>query len=271
MILYQAINSSVSYNFNTREYEDCNFVLHLHRDFELIYVKEGNATVSIEGEDISVSEGGFALVLQNEVHSFSCDSDTRIWIGVFSEEYVREFSDDIKGRKIISHVFYPTEEDRNFLLRHLIFGFPDKHILTAALTVACALFYDACTGTFCGDEKINRPKTHIHKILAYISEHYTENIHLSDLAAALGYEEHYLSRLFNSIFKKNFTLFVNEYRVLHSRKLMKQHKDMTIADIAFASGFGSVRNFNRAYRMVTGRSPCDDRADGSKNDIDKLT
>ena len=259
MIFYQKMNSSIPYNVNVVEYEDYNYIPHLHRDFELIYVKEGELLLYTEDERSVLSEGEFGLVLQNEVHLFESPSHSRIWVMVFSEDYVRDFCEMIKSRAVNSRKLKFSENDMNFLLEHLIFGEKEKLSLTACLNFICGEFYKSNTEDSSKKKEEKTKKSTVHEILAYISEHYTEEIRLSELSAALGYEEHYLSRLFNSTFGKSFTALVNEYRIYHARRMISDLKNKTLAEIALSSGFGSVRNFNRAYKIVTGKSPKDDR------------
>lgn len=93
-------------------------------------------------------------------------------------------------------------------------------------------------------------------MLSYITEHFKEDVTLSGMAQSLGYEEHYLSRLFHSFFGMNFKQFVNEYRVNYAESLLSDTgKNCGITEIAYACGFQSVRNFNRAYKRITGHSP----------------
>ena len=71
----------------------------------------------------------------------------------------------------------------------------------------------------------------------------------------MGYEEHYLSRCFHNCFAMNFKQFVNEYRIQFARRLLEQQPPLPITEIAYMSGFGSVRNFNRVYRAIVGTEP----------------
>lgn len=255
MVIYQKFNSSVPFNFDVREYEDYSFVPNLHRDFELIYVKSGEITVNIENEEFTVSEGKIALVLQNEIHSFRTSGASRIWVAVFSEDFVRDFAEEIKLYRINSHLIEPSDIDADFLLKNLVFGDRDRLTLSACLSFACALFLKQCAEKGVSERKSNRQNELVHGILSYINEHYLENIHLEDIAASLGYESHYISRIFNRFFGKSFTSLVNEYRIYHARSLLRKDSSLTLSEVAFASGFGSLRNFNRAYLSVVGTSP----------------
>lgn len=255
MIVYQNFNSSVPYNLDVREYNDHNYIPHLHRDFELIYVDEGELTVNIENEEFSIKEGNAVLVLQNEIHSFSTKLHSRIWVAVFSEDYVRDFTKEIELRRINSHSIELSVSERSFLLENLIFGDRERFIVSACLAYACGLFLRRCTEKCTSVPKNTVKNELIHSILTYLNAHYKENIRLSDIAAELGYEEHYVSRIFNKFFGKSLTSFVNEYRIYYARTLMRNEPSLTLTEIAFASGFGSLRNFNRAYLSIVGKAP----------------
>ena len=255
MVVYQNFNSSVPYNLDVREYNDFNHISHLHRDFELIYVEGGELNVSIENEELSIKEGNAVLVLQNEIHSFSTKIHSRIWVAVFSEDYVRDFAQEIEQRRVNSHLIELSVSERNFLLENLIFGDRERFIVSACLAYACGLFLRRCTEK-CASVPKNAVKNDlIHGILTYLNAHYKENIRLSDISVELGYEEHYVSRIFNKFFGKSLTSFVNEYRIYYARTLMRNEPKLTLAQIAFASGFGSLRNFNRAYLSIVGEAP----------------
>ena len=92
-------------------------------------------------------------------------------------------------------------------------------------------------------------------MLLYISEHYRENITLESMARELGYESHYISRCFHTHLSKNFKEFVNEYRIHYAKHLISSPERMTMTEIAFLSGFQSVRNFNRVYKSIEGTEP----------------
>ena len=82
---------------------------------------------------------------------------------------------------------------------------------------------------------------------------------VSTLAAQLDIPAHELSRIINTSLKKNFSDFINEYRINDIiRKMQDPDYDrMTLEGIAFTSGFNSKTTFNRTFRQMTGRSPAE--------------
>jgi putative ABC transport system permease protein len=92
------------------------------------------------------------------------------------------------------------------------------------------------------------------------------DLSLGSLAEMLGMHPHDLSRIVNVALKKNFSDFINEYRIREvTRKMQDPTYDrITLLGIAFDSGFNSKTTFNRAFREMTGKSPAE-----YKNDLKK--
>jgi len=83
------------------------------------------------------------------------------------------------------------------------------------------------------------------------------NLTLRELAQSLDIPANHLSQLLNSGFKKNFSEFVNSYRLETFKSLAadpsQQH--LTILALAFESGFNSKTVFNTYFKKETGMTP----------------
>lgn len=255
MILYQHHNSSVPYNYDVEDYENFTYIPHLHRDPELVCVLEGEIVATVEDRSESVGAGDFVMILPNQVHTFETPVHSKARVIVFAEEYVREFHKMLGNRIGKTNRFSIPEPDRTLLLKKLTPTPPHRMDICAGLALACGAFLKEKEKEGWLKGKENKEDL-IHKILSFISSHYTENISLTAMAEALGYEPHYLSRCFHRLFDKNFKQFINEYRLHHARQLLADPTNtLSVIDIAYASGFQSVRNFNRVYRESEGTEP----------------
>jgi putative ABC transport system permease protein len=89
--------------------------------------------------------------------------------------------------------------------------------------------------------------------------HYYQNpeLTLGSLAEKLDLHTHELSRIINTVLKKSFTDFINEYRVQAAISKMQDrgNNHITLLGIAFESGFNSQSSFNRIFKQITGKSP----------------
>jgi AraC-like DNA-binding protein len=80
---------------------------------------------------------------------------------------------------------------------------------------------------------------------------------LPDLASYTGIPVHHLSYLLNNQLKKNFSDFINEYRIRHSCKLLNngETERLTLEALGRMCGFRSYSSFSRSFRKFTGQSP----------------
>ncbi len=80
---------------------------------------------------------------------------------------------------------------------------------------------------------------------------------LVSLAEKLGLTTHELSRIINTVLKKSFNDFINEYRIAEVIQKMQNpvYDRLTLLGIAFDSGFNSKTTFSRAFRRMTGKTP----------------
>ena len=85
------------------------------------------------------------------------------------------------------------------------------------------------------------------------------NLNLKSLAKEIETNEKYLSQLINKKHNVNFSNFINNYRIEHSKKLLldEQHSNYTIEAIGNLSGFNSKSGFNATFKRNTGITPTD--------------
>ena len=87
----------------------------------------------------------------------------------------------------------------------------------------------------------------------------------SALGNRLGVSARHLRRLFNDHLGATPTQLAHSRRAHFARRLLDD-SDLSIAQVAFASGFGSIRHFNRAMSDVFRSSPRDLRERRRRND-----
>jgi ABC-type antimicrobial peptide transport system permease subunit/AraC-like DNA-binding protein len=80
---------------------------------------------------------------------------------------------------------------------------------------------------------------------------------LTSLAEKLGMHTHEVSRIINTVFKKSFSDFINEYRVREIALKMQDssYDHITLLGLAYESGFNSQSSFHRIFKQFTGKTP----------------
>src|ERR1700742_1302245 len=101
--------------------------------------------------------------------------------------------------------------------------------------------------------------------VAGIEEHALSSARVGDMAAALGISERHLRRITESQLGVSPIELAQTQRLLLAKRLLRE-TSLSQTEIAFASGFGSVRRFNALFKSRYGLSPRATRAGASKSD-----
>lgn len=100
---------------------------------------------------------------------------------------------------------------------------------------------------------------HIAKAIEYISDNYTKQITLAEVAEAVYLSPNYLSKLFLSVSGKNFLDYLSYVRISRAKELLFS-SSLSITQVALESGFGSFSSFLRVFRRYTDKTPSEYRA-----------
>jgi len=113
------------------------------------------------------------------------------------------------------------------------------------------LFHQYCTvesgQRFRLDEKFD-------KVLAYIEEHYTENITTKSISRMFGYEEAYFCRRFKGITGITSRKYIRILRLELAQKLLRSSEE-DIKAIALLCGFPECSYFSNCFRKHFGVTP----------------
>ena len=251
MIFHQPENSRSAKNFNTTLYTDQVWELHFHKNYEIAYVLQGSLACTIGEHSDVLGPGELAMCLPYQPHSYHPGENCQYWVCVFSEEYVRFFAGQMKGKTGSTSRFACSEAVLQYIQQTLMQeSEPSEYMIKSCLYALCAE-YLRCVNVV----DRNRDKAqHLQAIIAFIEEHYKENITLSHIADLLGYDYHYVSRYFHSVFHMTFRELLNVYRLERAVQLMDETDDKLV-EIAYACGFQSLRTFNRCFFLHFGVSP----------------
>ena len=213
MALHQVVNSIGVKIYNGYWYNNLDWQTHLHKSFEFVFVKKGVLNAVIGNREYKINKGQCALVMPYEAHSY--EGNAQYFVAIFSADFCESFSKEINGLIPQRHVFNMDEDALKFLKKYLMAENTDSsnayrvtdppyYFIKASIYTICASFY----------EKVNfirgvKNNLSITAIIDYIENNFNENITLASLANKLGYDYHYISRLFNETFKINFKTFIN--------------------------------------------------------------
>ena len=251
---------------------------HWHHEIELILITEGEVRIGINAKTKILTAGDAVFSNSGDVHFFeTMKPGSKMLVIVFKPAilgnlinlfsfsfdnpfFTREtcrvipgFSIDIY-EKITSHLLavYNEMQTKNACFEMLVRG----HIIEV-LGLLLRYFPHQVRNVSINKTNVKSKKL-VQFALHYIENNYTKNISLKGVASYLGISEYYLSRLFNQLTGQAFRTYLNNIRLDHAQKLLSS-TEKSIIDIAFESGFNSLRTFNRVYKNIKGIVPSDYR------------
>lgn len=262
-MIYEANNST---DDQLRFYRVENYSSHprLHKNLEVIFCRGGCVRVTVSGRVCPLAAGQGAVIPPNAVHSFLTEDACVFYVIQAGLQNAGDVARLFRDRVPSGYTFRVDDNMRRQLDSTFAMGrggwnhFDMKSLLYRAV------------GAFVRDNTFvqGRPADTelLTRAIRYVQERFREPVTLEDVARHLGYSYSYVSKQIKQGLGMSFLDFLTEYRIGYARALLSEEKT-SISQAALLSGFGSIRNFNRAFLRVTGETP---RAyQKSKKGVDK--
>lgn len=228
---------------------------HLHSHLEMVYMSEGSTVAALDYKDFLIEEGDLFLSFPSQIHFYHDQGPCRGYLFIFPHDLFKDlkelFQSNVPSCPIVKREALPPEI-RSSLEKIMTKNNSDSHFdRIAAKGYLLALLGEILPRM----PLIPKPSGHdsIKNILAYCSDKYTEPLNLDILSRDLHLNKYYISHIFKERIGISFPDFVNSLRIEHACGMLE--KDSNITDVAFSSGFSSIRTFNRAFIKNMGMSP----------------
>ena len=257
------------------------FSLHWHELVEIVYVISGEMHISLEGQDCIVRKGDIAIINSGLVHGYSntgAESGNSIFIIQFGLELFDQANIDLRNRVfqhlILGKLSFSDNREGDDIHRRLeqsIFSMNREfyerqegfHLAIKArlYDLALVLLRSVPARQVSESELIRRNLRNqvLNKIFSYIHENFDQDISLEEAAASVHLSKFYFSRFFRSQTGQTFHAYLNRVRISHAEDLLAD-TELPVTEVAYQSGFGSIKTFNRQFRAATGTSPSRYRA-----------
>lgn len=105
------------------------------------------------------------------------------------------------------------------------------------------------------DKLYDKVETFMNKSLPYLNSDYSRK----DLIQDMGTNETYLSKAIRKGMNMSINEYIKHWRVEYAKYTLLQDMNLTIEQIAYDSGFSSLRNFYRTFKDAYGMSPSEFR------------
>lgn len=230
---------------------------HIHTHLEMIYMLKGSSKASVDHKEYLIEPGDIFLAFPHQIHFYHDCSPVKMYLLIFPIDFYKELKEIFQSKVPSSPVIKSTE---------IHVDVADRMKKIVKMTRSDASFdHIAAKGyllSLLGEllplmTLLPNDSSHdsVKSVLAYCSQNYTEPLTLDILAKELHLSKYYISHIFKERMNIGFTDFINSLRMEHACNLLEKGGSMT--EVAFASGFSSIRTFNRVFVQNMGMSPRD--------------
>ncbi len=231
---------------------------HWHPETELVTVRRGKLSLSIDGTSVELTEGQFILIPSGTVHSgipvkchYECVVfDRRSILNLLKGPCYPQIKQFFTTPRILSGT---TELDRWFqALRNPEFGF-EAEVLSALYKLIAKWLKDSQHNTM--ELPQRKPRLiPFERAVLYLQEHFSEQISLKDIANAAELSEKYFGEYFKNVTGETPIQYLNKYRIEKSAEALRED-EKSITEIALECGFNDLSYFIKTFRKHYGTSP----------------
>lgn len=235
------------------KYMNLNNILHWHYDCELVYVASGCLEIYTGGKNYILNGGQTMYIGNMEEHYIKTQSETLVYMFIFSYDMLRGLTKNLRLKSPVLKNGYDLitlyETVKTELLKK------EKYYER----VVENLIADIIIRIFRGEEVVKaefkkKDKMAFMRLLDDIEVNYCFYTG-DDAASFLHLSKVYFSKYFHLMSGMVFSDYLNAVRISKAVEILRGDKEKTIAEVASECGFNTIRNFNRAFKQLTGFSP----------------
>lgn len=242
-------------DFYTRPLKGLSPLPHIHSHLELIYLTEGCSIATYGTQQFLLEKGDLFLAFPNQIHYYHDQVPPAGYLVIFSPDLYGELKELFYSQIPISPVIksHQLSTDAKDILVKLYAKIGSDLSFDQIVAKGCLLSLIGYILPSMDFLPSNSDQDSVKELLKYCSTHYTEPLTLDSVSKALYLNKYYISHIFKERMNLSFTDFINRMRTEHACNLLKMGANIT--EVAFASGFSSIRNFNRVFALNMGMTP----------------
>lgn len=233
--------------------------LHRHDFFEIDIVISGNAVSYINGENYTLLRGDVVLLTPSDHHNYIVEENEKIEcfniafpMGLISPQAMSAIPSDVKVLHLSERDYRKAASVCDFLIEK----YDDTEAECTILMKASIEWLFAFLSFFVRKDKANPEDiSKFSQALLYINDHFSdEELNRSTVASIMHISPTHFSKMFHKMVGLSFQEYLLNTRLNYASGMLKM-TDMTVAEIACASGFGSDSYFSKVFKKRFGVSP----------------
>ena len=228
---------------------------HFHQQPELVFVEEGELTITINNKTQVLIQNQFAIADSFDIHSYHGSKDYRSSVFIIPHRYLGDYNNYKRNRVLTAN--FLTEEKACIKIKSAMEELK-SHLKYNELIVGGlvnALLGQILESISLSNSSENSDLELMRKLLVHIENNYRKDLSLNMLSSTFGYSKYYFSRIINKYLCCSLSEYINNLRLKKAIALMREQPDLKPQDAALSSGFNSVQTFYRCFKDIYHSTP----------------
>lgn len=236
--------------------------LHVNTELEIIYVRSGKVHIIYDGAEYDLTEGKAMLILPCRVHRFFPNENVDATVLMFSYQLATETLGNFLNFSAASDVFN-VDEALGRYIDSLLETVKDKIEVTDNFLVP-GIYYAFMNAYFVNNRFIAcRKNDIIQQVINMVALETDDMLTIEKIAGKLGITRRALSDTFTHQTGMKLKNFMRDI-CLERATNMLMYSNLSVTEIAYKCGFGSIRNFNRIFQQRYLCTPSEYRKNNDK-------
>ena len=269
-----------------------HFPAHAHNFIEIVYIASGMGTHIVNGDKMEVSGGDLFLINQNIVHEFIPNEGSSLLVYNYIFEPLL-IGTQFRGCKdfvdvAYSYLIHSMNDDshpsdyirlaglKGHPIERVLFDMHNEYnnkkggyvqvIKSQLVTLLIYMFRQFKDDSA---QKHNAPvykRLIVESAVAYLKEHYMEDIKCEILAQKAYLSKNYFGVMFKEVTGMTVIAMLQNIRVNVACDLL-ENTAMSVSDIALAVGYSDLKYFYALFRKMRGVTPAEYRKNAAENKL----
>ena len=265
--------------------EEKGAVMHKHDFIEIVYVSSGKGLHTVGDQQYRVSKGDLFVIDYGIPHRLTSDfSEPGNELTVYNCLFKPEFLDyslintndfkDVAGSLLFNTFFIDSrpaislklsiaqQNETEEILRKMLKEFFSKQKGYINILRSCLIemltrifrYLESTSDSYQLKESCKKTEI-IGKAFDFLKQNYhSSDLNINEVAVRTFLSRSYFSRLFKDVTGQNFSVYLQNLRISEACNLLKT-TDKKVTEILSDVGFRDIKNFNRLFKKITGKTP----------------
>ena len=272
--VFESLSSFKHQSFLVKKFgEECfSAPYHFHPEYELTFILSGSGKRYVGTNMADFYAGDFVLLGSNMPHCWKTEETIKeensgSVVVQFKKEFLGNDFFDTPEMTAVLQMLQKSSNGLHFAGNREVYKkkmlqlYEEKNSFKRIVLFLDLLHELSLTKSYQLLEKQQRQATfspaeqeRIHVALAYIVEHFKNEVSLAKAAAAVNMAPQSFCKYFKKLTRKTFMEAVTDYRIDYAAQQLI-HTNHSISQIGFDSGFNDISNFHKTFKARMQLSP----------------